>query len=368
MPIRIVFLLEDLCYGGTQRQTLQLALRLDRSRYTPILVTLTGETDLDDEARAGGLEVIHMAHGREVEPVFFLRLFHLLHSLDIDVLVPCTALPNIWGRIWGRYLRWRTGRPLGVLGTVRGGGGPKRQYEHWLWRLADHMVCNSEALQGILQDLGVAPERLTYIPNGVDTGRFTPGEVPVTARSPRILCVARLCEDKDHMTLIGAFAKVCEQIPDARLRLVGDGPCQPQIEQFIAASPVKEQIELLPGTPDVRPHLAEARVFALSSVREGQPNVLLEAMASGLPVCATAVGGIPRMIQEEENGLLSPAGDCQALAANLVRVLRDDALARKMSGANRERAVTGYSFDAMVSAHQAIFDKLTGDAGKKAVN
>ena len=80
--LRIVFVMEDLCYGGTQRQTLQLAQRLDRRKYTPVMVTLTGKTDLDDEARALGIEVHHMGHGREVDTVFFLRLLHTLKDLD----------------------------------------------------------------------------------------------------------------------------------------------------------------------------------------------------------------------------------------------------------------------------------------------
>ncbi len=363
MARRIVFLLEDLCYGGTQRQTLQLALRLDRSRFTPVLVTLTGETDLDGEARAGGLRVVHMGVAREVDKLFFLRLLHVLHEVDADVLVPCTAMPNIWGRVWGRLLRRRFGRPLGVLGTVRGGGGPARQHERWLWRLCDHMVCNSGDLVRVLTGLGVSADRLTCIHNGVDVARFAPADPLPASRPPLVVCVARLCEDKDHATLVAAFARARESVPGARRRLVGDGPWEDRVRAAAAASPAADAIEILPGTPDVRPHLAEARVFALSSVREGQPNVLLEAMACGLPVCATAVGGIPAMVEEGVNGLLSPAGDVDAMAAHLVRLLTDDALCAAMGPANREKAVRDFSFDAMVAAHERLFDALCGDGG-----
>ncbi len=363
MARRIVFLMEDLCYGGTQRQTLQLALRLDRSRFTPVLVTLTGETDLDGEARAGGLEVIHMGAGREVESLFFIRLLHVLRRLDADVLVPCTAMPNIWGRVWGRFLQRRFRRPLGILGTVRGGGGPRRQHERWLWRLCDHMVCNSEDLVRVLTGLGVSADRLTFIPNGVDVDRFAPAEPLPASRPPLVLCVARLCEDKDHATLVSAFARARESVPAARLRLVGDGPWEDRVRAAAAASSAADAIEILPGTPDVRPHLAEARVFALSSVREGQPNVLLEAMASGLPVCATAVGGIPRMVEDGVNGLLSRSGDVEGMAANLVRLLSDDLLCAGMGPANREKTVRDFSFSAMVSAHETIFDALCADRG-----
>lgn len=361
MALRIVFLLEDLCFGGTQRQTLQLALRLDRSRFEPVLLTLTGETDLDEEARSGGLEIHYMNTGRSVDWLFFIRLYRTLRALNADVLVPCTALPNIWGRIWGRLLKRQCGRPRGVVGTVRGGGAPKRQYEKWLWRLCDHMVCNSLALQDVLKGLGVPSSLVTCIPNGVDTERFMPGPVPLQERENLIVCVARLCEDKDQATLIHAFEQVCGRIPDARLRFVGDGPWEDKVRSCAAASPAHDRIEFVAGTQDVRPHLHEAKIFALSSVREGQPNVLLEAMACGLPICATAVGGIPAMIAQPANGLLSAPSDSNGMADNIVQLLEDERLVLSMSDANRARAVRDFSFDAMVSAHETIFEQLCAE-------
>ncbi len=356
--LRTVFLLEDLCFGGTQRQNLELALRLDRDRFEPVLLTLTGETDFDARVRAGGLRLVHMGGSRRVDPFFFLRLPGFLKALSPDILVPCTALPNIWGRLWGRLSRKENGcRPV-IVGTVRGGGGPKRQHERLLWRLADHLVCNSEDLAVRLHLLGVPARRVSFIPNGVDTARLAPRPPLPSERSPLILCLARYCEDKDHATLLRAFARVHAACPSARLRLAGDGPWAAKVRALAAASPAASAIEVLPGTQDVRPHLAQAAVLALSSVREGTPNVLLEAMACGLPVCATAVGGIPRLVEEGKTGLLSPAGDDGALAAGLLRLIGDGALADAMGRAGRELAVQRYSFAAMVRAHEVLFSRL----------
>ena len=213
--MRILFLMEDLCFGGTQRQMLELAARLDRSRFAPVMLTLTGPTDLDGLARQAGIEVHNLGRDRRLAPFFFGRVGPALRRLRPDVLVPCTALPNIWGRLWGRALG------LPVLGTVRGGGGPKRQHERFLWRLAQHIVCNSEALRDVLQGLGVPAGRLSYVPNGVDTEVFRAPAAPVSGRPPQLLCVARLAADKDHPTLLRAFARVLERHPDAVLRLVG---------------------------------------------------------------------------------------------------------------------------------------------------
>lgn len=352
--MRILFLMEDLCYGGTQRQMLELAGRLDRSRFAPVLLTLTGPTDLDELARQAGIEVHNLGRTRRLAPLFFGRVGSALRRLRPDVLVPCTALPNIWGRLWGRILG------VSVLGTVRGGGGPGRQHERFLWRFAQHIVCNSEALREVLRGLGVPSDRLSYVPNGVDTEVFCSPAAPVSARPPRLLCVARLARDKDHPTLLRAFARVLEQHPDAVLRLVGDGPEESRLRRWAAAHPAGKRVEFVPGRPDVREEYAQARLFVLSSVREGQPNVLLEAMSCGLPLCATAVGGIPRLITAGENGFLSEPGDDAALARHICRLLEDPALGDRLGQAGRERAVRDFSFARMVAAHEELFERLAG--------
>ncbi|MBO4301023.1 MAG: glycosyl transferase family 1, partial [Desulfovibrio sp.] len=96
--MRVLFLMEDLCYGGTQRQTLELARRLNRNSFHPVMLTLTGPTDLDAVAEEALVELHHMGTTRAVPPCFFAQLPVFLYRLRPDIIVPCTALPNIWGR------------------------------------------------------------------------------------------------------------------------------------------------------------------------------------------------------------------------------------------------------------------------------
>ena len=123
-------------------------------------------------------------------------------------------------------------------------------------------------------------------------------------------------------------------------------------------SPAREGIEMFPGTTDVRGHYSATRVFALSSIREGQPNVLIEAMACGLPVCATNVGGIPRLVNDGVNGYLCNPRDPAAMAGILARFLDEPETADAMGAVNRERAVERYSFGPMVRSHEGIFEQL----------
>lgn len=350
--IHVLFVMEDLCFGGTQRQMVELARRLDGTRFRVSMLVLTGRTDLDEQVIQSGIHVEYLGNSRKVNPFFFALMPRALKRLAPDVLVPCTALPNIWGRIWGRLL----GIP--VLGTVRGGGAPRRQHERILWRLTDHMVCNSEALAAVLAGLGIPADHLTYVPNGVDTERFAPALPCPSERPPLMVCVARLAGDKDHLTLLRAFALVRERHPEARLRLVGDGPREKELKDWVAGHLPEGSVEFCPGSPDVRAQYAAARIFVLSSIREGQPNVILEAMAAGLPVCATDAGGIPRLVTPGENGLLSPTEDSAAFAVNCMALLDDPARGDAFGHAGRRRVERSFSFDAMVAAHEALFLRL----------
>lgn len=351
--------MEDLCFGGTQRQTLELARRLDRSRFVPAMLTLAGRTDMDDVALEAGISLNHLGTGRDVPTLFFLRLHRALKIHRPDILVTCTALPNIWGRIWGRP----AGTPV-IVGTCRGGGGPRRQHERLLWRLTDHIICNSRALRETLLSLGAPAGHLTCIFNGIDSHRFAPAEPHPSARPPLILCVARLARDKDHLTLFRAFEHILQSMPRARLRIVGDGPERSTLRAWAANHAAGSNIDFFPGTDDVFPHYGEARLFALASVREGQPNVLLEAMACGLPVCATAVGGIPALV--EDNGLFSPVGDARVLADNCLSLLCEPRRCDDMGRAGRERVERDFSFSRMAAEHEVLFTRLWENRRKPA--
>lgn len=350
--MNVLFLLEDLCFGGTQRQNLELATRLDRARFSPSILTLTGPTDLDQKALDAGIPLVNMGKTRKAAPFFFARLGSAIKKLRPDVIVPCTALPNIWGRIWGKYLK------IPVLGSVRGGGAPVRQHERFLWPLAAHLVCNSRALFSVMRKIGVPEERLSFIPNGVDTERFHPGDRAPSGREALIACVARLAKDKDHASLVRAFEIVAADDPDVRLRLVGDGPEEERLRQMVASLPPKiaDRVEFAGPASEPAPHYRDARIFALASIREGTPNVIMEAMASGTPVCATNVGGIPDLVGD--NGLLSSPHDVHALAANLRSLLRNDELADGLGRKGREAILKGFSFAAMTGAHERLLEAI----------
>lgn len=353
-PVKTVFLLQDLLFGGTQRQVLDLALHIDKTRFDVELWMMQGGDDLVPLARQRGIAMRWLSRGKSVGPGTLLRLWRRLRSERVQLLVLFTVVPNIWGRLLGK--------PAGVptiVGTCRGGGSPRRQHEQWLWNWADHHICNSRDLKKILTRRYPIPDSMVdVIPNGVDVDRFSPPPVGRTRGKPVVLSVARFVPDKDQETLVEAFASIADRHPEAELWLVGDGPrCDPVRQRARALLP-ENRVSLLPGRLDLLPLFHRSTLFVLSSLREGLPNVILEAMAAGLPVVATNVGGIPEVVENGRTGLLVPARDVRAMASALDGLLADEKLRITFGKAGRISVEEHYHCRRAVEKHEDLFERL----------
>ncbi len=358
-PARVVMLLQDLAFGGTQRQALELAKRLDRSRFAPQFWMLTDVRDFAPQAAAAGIPLKWLSPSRTVGLSSLAALWRALdRDRDADrpdLLLPLTAVPNIWGRVFARLRKLPA-----IIATCRGGGAVARQHERWLAGLAAHHIANATPIKDQLVRLGRPEAKITVIANGVDTDHFTPPPEELRPVREVVLCLARYCEDKDHETLLRAFEVTVARRPRAELWLIGDGPLRTRVRTLAARSPVRGNIRTYPAAPDPRPFFQQASVVALSSIREGLPNVILEAMAMGLPVAATAVGGIPDVVEPERTGLLCPARNPEALGENIAALLADEDKRLRFGQAARCRAVEHFSMESMVRRHEAVFERVLG--------
>ena len=329
--VRVAFLLQDLRFGGTQRQAVQLAAGLDRSRFRAELWVLMGGRDLLPEAERRNIPVVPLGEGGYVWPPDLARLWMRLRSNPVDILCLMTGIPNIWGRIFGRLTRV----PV-ILGACR---DHVLWYERFLSTFAHGHVCNSEAIRKhAVTRYNLSNENTTVIPNGVDLEHFSPPAAPQPVSGPVILSVGRLVPDKDQATLISAFSLLAREMSAAELWMVGDGPLRKRLQALSADTGLADRIRILPGRAELRPLYHQARVFVLSSVRESLPNVVMEAMASGLPVVATNVGGLRELVLPGRTGLLVPAGSPQALAEALgVLIFESIDLQRLWSGGEGAR-------------------------------
>lgn len=357
-PARLVMLLQDLAFGGTQRQAVALAARLDRSRFAPEFWMLMDGRDFVPAASAAGIPLRWLSDGPRVGPASLYGLWRALAANRPDLLVLFTAVPNIWGRVMARARRFPA-----VIATCRGGGAIGRQHERFLKNWAAHHIVNAGPLRERLLALGRADARITVIPNGVDTEHFSPPSDEARSVREVVLCPARFCEDKDHETLLRAFAVTATARPRAELWLLGNGPLRERVRLLVARHPARERIKLYPAVPDPRPFFEQASLVVLSSVREALPNVLLEAMAMGLPVVATAVGGIPDLVETDRTGLLSAPGDAKTLGAHLAALLADEPRRLRFGRNARQRAVDGFSMHTMVRRHETVFDQVLEETG-----
>lgn len=249
---------------------------------------------------------------------------------------------------------------------------PKLQHLfRWLNPRYDTVVAPArQILAGLAQCERLDPLRMTWIPNGVDTRRYAPAPLQrrLDARAALGLdddavvfgCVARMTPVKRHADLLDAFANVRRTTPQARLLLVGDGPDLPEVQAKIAALGIGEDVTLLSFRDDVDDLLPAMDALVLCSSSEGMSNAILEAMACGLPVVATAVGGNLHLVQHEQTGLLVPPLDPISLAASLQWLAQSPHARRRMGLAARSRIEREFSLDAMVLAFDQLYRRLLG--------
>ena len=225
-------------------------------------------------------------------------------------------------------------------------------------RLAQRVVVVSEEIGEFLtREARVAGSKVVVVPNGVDLARFTPKPDREGARFglPRdaavIGTIGRLDPAKDHLTMLSAFEIVRESVPAAHLVIVGEGACRTEIEAFIAAHGLGPSVSLLGQRFDIPTLLADMDVFALSSINEGLPLALLEAMATARPVVTTDVGAAGGVVRRAGAGIVVPPKDASSLARALLSLLNNTALARRFGALGRSAVEDRYSLGTTVESY-----------------
>lgn len=237
-----------------------------------------------------------------------------------------------------------------------------------LWR-ARRIIAVSQAVARSAEAVAPIRGRLTVIPNGVDLDHFAPAaasdresarkDLGIPRDAPVALCVARLSPEKDVGNFIEAAALLAPLLPQTRFLVAGGGPLLPTLRYQVGILRLEPQLTLLGRQDDIPRLLTASDLLCLPSREEGLPLAALEAMAAGLPVVASAVGGLPEAIEEGVTGRLVPPRAPAALAAALRDLLADSAGARAMGRAGRERAAERFSLPGMIAATRAAYQEAT---------
>jgi len=367
--LRIVHVVYRFDVGGLENVIVQLINRLPAERFEHVVLSLTSISDFKDRITQPGVRFIALDKAPGHAVPLYPRILGLLRDIQPDVVHTCNLAaleiaPLAWLAGVPRRIHvehgWDAHDPQGLV----------RKYR-WLRRayrpFVSHQVAVSTDLARYLSDgVGVPADGVSLIENGVDTQRFRPGPAPALAGCPfqpgrhwLVGTVGRLQTVKNQPLLARAFVALLRQRPElaerARLVIVGEGPLRPAVQDVLNGAGLGP-LAWMPGArDDVAEVLRTLDVFVLPSQAEGTSCTMQEAMATGLPVVATAVGGTPALVDEGRTGHLVSPDDADAMAQALLTVHDDPAHARRLGDAGRARAVRDFSIDHMVARYDALF-------------
>ena len=362
-PVRVMHVVYRLQAGGMEYGVLKIVNALDRRRVQSSVCSTTPATDVKTLLRADvPLFECNRRVGNDPRLVLDLvRLFrrerpHIVHTHSWGTLVEGLAAARI----------------AGVPKLVHGEHGTlqlrsyQRTLQRFAWSRADLVLSVSSRLAERMSDAtGFPMSRIATIRNGVNLERFAGTrrrEARISLNLPdsvvAVGTVGRLVPVKDQATLIRAVARLRSQNVDATLLIAGDGPLRAELEALARAERIAPHVRFLGHRPDVEVVLAGLDVFVLCSLSEGLSNTILEAMASGVPVVSTSVGGADELVQPGVTGLLVPAAQPDALASALAILSTSPARRREMGDAGRTRARIEFSVARMVRNYEDAYVHL----------
>jgi starch synthase (maltosyl-transferring) len=367
-PVRLTFVITDLDVGGAERALVALATRLDRSRWLPSVICLGGEGELAEILRREAIPCICL----DVNPLHPLlavaRVALAMRKQRPELVQSFLFHANLAARLAAPW----AGRPW-VVGGIRV-AERQRRWHLTLDRLTAHLsagsVCVSDGVRRFSLEAGLTPDRLLVIPNGIDPEPFDRA-VPVPRSSIGIpegghlaIFVGRLDPQKGLKRLLDAATQVAAKSADWHLAIVGDGPDRGWLIERIASMDatvsITGRVRWLGRRSDIPGLLKSADLLVLPSLWEGMPNVVLEAMAAGLPVVATKVEGTEDLVRPGQTGWLVPPGDSEALTVALLEASQDAGRCRTYGQAGRQRIEESFTPQQVVASYESLWAGLLG--------
>jgi glycosyltransferase involved in cell wall biosynthesis len=351
--LRVAHVTLGLDVGGQERLLVEMAQHRDKARFDWTVIVLGARGNLADALEAAGVRVVPLQAPSGFLPGLWRRLARMFRQECFDVVHTHDDRPLVYGMPaawWARVPRRIHTHHHGRLAQFS-----RRQL--FLMRLAagfaQQFICVSHDSARYIIEQGVSAARVQTLWNGIDLTRFA-SQGPCD--DGPIVTVARLSAEKDIGNLLRAASHVVAAFPQARFEIAGDGPCRAELAQLARDLHLAEHVIFHGEVRDIPALLARARLFVLPSQSEGISLTLLEAMARGLPIVTTAVGGNPEVVEAGATGLLVPARDPKVLGQAIGALLSDPARGRQMGRAGRRRVENYFDIRKMMARYEALYD------------
>lgn len=372
-PPLIAHIVHHFRVGGMENGMVNLINHMPEERFRHVVICVDDYTDFRARIQRDDVEFYALAKpaGRDVS--WYFRLWRLLRALSPDIVHTrnlsalegqfVAAAAGIRARIHGEH-----GRDVFDL------HGQNRKYNilRILARplVGRYIAVSRDLAQWLIQTVGVSPQRVSQIYNGVDSALFHPREGArnigpagfATETSFVIGSVGRMAEVKDYPNLVCAFIRLLEIEPAARQRarlvIIGEGVAREACLSLLREANA-EHLAWLPGErTDVAELMRNMDLFVLPSLGEGISNTILEAMACGLPIVATRVGGNPELVEDAHNGTLVPVSDPETLAQTLLHYFQNESVVEVQGKASRTRIESHFSMQAMAQAYLSVYENV----------
>jgi glycosyltransferase involved in cell wall biosynthesis len=366
--IRIAFVITELDVGGAERCLVNLATRLDRERFAPTVYSLAPRPSGDMESLVLSLEEANIPSRFVGVSSFWQfasairKLRELLADQQPHLVQTFLFHANIVGTLAARL----PGRPRIVNGIrVADPSRWRQRWERWINRRVDKVVCVSQSVAEFCErQVRLPAGKLLVIPNGIDVGAYPAAPardladlgLPDDRRA--VVYVGRLHEQKGVDWLIRLAPKVISRLPDHDFLLVGDGPDRTKLEALAKSLEIGQRVHFAGWRPDVPDILAASSLLVLPSRWEGMPNVVLEAMATGLPVVSTRAAGVVELLGPLSEPQTVEVGDASGFADRVLDFAGNPHRAEKTGRQNRERIRDHFSLGAMVAAYERLYESL----------
>ena len=364
-PLKIIRIITWLPYGGIEKKIVDVLSRLDRKRFTPLVCCLRSKKGVyEEELERQGIKVYKLNFKSRLDPIELFKLVNLLKRENVKVIHSHMYRANIPSIVAGKLANV----PV-IIPQVHNieDWKSKREFilERFFYPLSSKIVTVSEAVKSFeVKNTGLASNKFVTVYNGVDLGKYSfpdsekqklKNELGIKGKI--VGMVARLYPQKGHIYLLMAAKEILKDTPDVKFLIIGDGPLRSCLEQKAKEFDIHKNFIFTGAVKETAKYYSLMDISVLSSNIEGFSNVILESMASGIPVVATRVGGNHEAVIDGETGFLVDYGNAVELAQKITILLKDEGLRSKMGKKAKERASL-FNLEKMVENVEQLYDEL----------